>query len=132
MAYETAPHIKGVIYNADIITTDYDESIYESVDALLLDIQSNPSNYGVTDEVVKVGCKATPANYAPEQEWKRHRNMDDIIVWTICEGANDNEQGEYDYCGSGDWYEGQYWCGWHESLQLNYKWREMVTVVGRG
>ena len=122
MAYETAPTIKGVIYNADIITTDYDESIYESVDALLLDIQCNPRNYGIYDEIIKVGCKASPATY-DEAGWKRHRYQDDIVVWTVCDDPKEYE------CGAE--YNGEWWCEWHESLTINYKYKEMVTVINR-
>lgn len=132
MATVTAPHIKGVIYNAEIITTDYNDNLYESVDALLLDIQSNPRNYGVTDEVASIRTKEAPDLYAPKVEWDRYHFQSDIEVWTVCEGSEDmTTEDDFDYCGSGAWYEGKYWCGWHQDLRIDYKWRDMVTVIKR-
>jgi hypothetical protein len=119
MAYETAPTIKGKIYNADIIVTDYDNMLYESVDALLLDIQDNPRNYGITDDVIKVGCKAAPALHAPDDEWRKYKRSDDIVVWVTCD--------EPEWCGAE--YNGEWWCEWHEALTINYTWKDMVTVI---
>lgn len=131
MAYETAPQVAGVIYNDDIVTTDYDDTIYESVDALLLDIKCNPSNYGITQEIVKIGCKSSPEISASNEEWSRHRYQADIVVWTVCD-LDDLTPAECEaYCG-GAVYDGKFWCGWHESLSIDYKTREMVTVVRKG
>lgn len=129
MAYETAPNITGVIYHDDIIKTDYDDMLYESVDALILHIQSFPGNYGITDEVIKVGVKGTP-NLYDEEGWRRHKHEDDIVVWTVCDTDNMTPEECESYCG-GAMYEGKFWCQWHEVLNINYSYTSMATVIKR-
>ena len=124
MPYERAVPVAGRIYVDDIIESG-DELLYESVEALVLDIQENPQAYGImkSHEIAEI--------YFHSYEWRGAPNRIDqeIAIFTVCDEEPDKDDIPEDYpsCGMYD-PEGKWWCGWHEEPGITWKSRELVTV----
>ena len=121
MPYERAVPVAGRIYVDDIIESGY--VLYESVDALVLDIQENPQDYGImkSHEIAEI--------YFHSFEWRTGRVDQGIVIFTVCNEEPDEDDIPEDYpsCGMYD-PEGKWWCGWHEESDVTWKSRELVTV----
>jgi hypothetical protein len=119
MPYERAVPVAGRIYVDDIIESG--DVLYESVEALVLDIQENPQNYGIMKhhEIAEICFHS--------HEWRGGVDQE-IVIFTVCDELPDEDYPEDNpRCGMYD-PEGKWWCGWHEESGITWKSRELVTV----
>ena len=124
MSYERAVPVEGRIYADEVIESE--DILYESVEALVLDIQENPQNYGImkSREIAEI--------YFHFVEWGpawHGRVTKGIVAFTVCDEEPDEDDIPEDYpsCGMYD-PEGKWWCGWHDDLTVEWKTREITTV----
>ena len=120
MPYERVVPASGRLYSDDVI--ECDDVLYESVDALVLDVHRNPDEYGITvhREIAGIYFLTDPS----------HRWGTEIVVFTVCDECPDDDDDPEDYppCGAYD-PEGKWWCGWHDDLSLTWKSKSIVTVI---
>ena len=109
---------KGSVYTSSLVKDD-DGHLYESLDALLLEINTYPNNFGIEDEIVSI---QTGGHYDPTDTKLHWRyNEHDVVVYTVCNA------GDPDYCGA--IYEDEWYCGWHESYRTDAKSVDYVVIV---